>query len=82
MTDANMVADVCSQLNCLSGKGVSTLLWSLSCSSRELQPSKTHVNEFDSGYLFVLNSKLKLHYSGVFASVWSGLLLTTAAIQS
>lgn len=77
MTDANIVADVCGQLNCLFSKSVSTLLL-----SRELEPLKTHVNRFDSGDLFVLNSDLQLCYSGVFASVQSGLLSTATAIQS
>lgn len=77
MTDANMVTDARGQLNCLFSKSVSTLLL-----SREPEPLKTHVNKFDSGDLFVLNSELKLCYSGVFASVQSGLLSTTTAIQS
>lgn len=77
MTDANIVTDVCGQLNCLFSKSVSTLLL-----SRELEPLKRHVNKFDSGDLFVLNSELKLCYSGVFATVWSGLLSSATAIQS
>lgn len=77
MTDANIVTDVCGQLNCLFSKSVSTLLL-----SRELEPLKTHMNKFDSGDLFVLNSKLKLCFSGVFASVQSGLLSAATAIQS